>query len=160
MNEHADLQINFYHLNDGNFAVPLTMLALKSMALGEKILILTKSELIPEISKELWGYEGDGPREPDIFLAHGSEDNDGHQYAPIWLSSDPKANKIGAEFVALTSGIIPEFNGFKRVFNLFDGSNPAAIQVARKSWKEWSAKPSVICRYFFQNQAGKWVVKQ
>ena len=153
--ESALLQIDFYHLRDADLATPLAMLAHKTVATGHKLLILAQKDSHAAISERLWSFR------PDSFLAHAADENNGHEHAQIWLTSNVAENQIGARFLALTAGLeVPEIQKFDRVFNLFDGNSETAVSAARDSWKRWSEKVDVICRYFAQDEQGRWSQKK
>ena len=149
------LQIDFYHLRDADMATPLAMLAHKTVTSGHKLLILAQKDSHAVISERLWSFR------PDSFLAHAADENEGHEHAQIWLTSDVAANQIDARFLALTAGLEPpEIQKFERVFNLFDGTSEPAVSAARDSWKRWSGTDDVTCRYFAQNDQGTWSQKK
>ena len=153
--EPALSQIDFYHLRDADMATPLAMLAHKTVSSGHKLLILAQKDSHAAISERLWSFR------PDSFLAHAADENEGHEYAQIWLTSDVAANQIDARFLALTAGLEPpEVQKFERVFNLFDGTSEPAVSAARDSWKRWSGTGDVTCRYFTQNDQGSWSRKK
>ena len=153
--ESALLQIDFYHLRDADLATPLAMLADKTVASGHKLLILAQKDTHASISERLWSFK------PDSFLAHAADENDGHEHAKIWLTSDVAVNQISASFLALTAELEPpEIQKFERVFNLFDGTSETAVSAAQKSWKRWSRTHDVTCRYFAQNDQGRWSQKK
>ena len=148
------LHIDFYNLRDADLATPLAMLAHKSVESGQKLLILAQKNSHAAISERLWSFR------PNSFLAHAADENDGHQHAQIWLTSNVVANQIGARFLALTAGLEPpDIQQFKRIFNLFDGTSETAVAAARDSWGRWSGKDDVICRYFVQKDGGRWSQK-
>jgi len=145
------VQIDFYHLKDGALAAPLAMLANKTVSSGHKLLIVAKKEDFSEISTQLWC------RYPESFLAHGCDEDEGRDHAPVWLTSMPEHNHIQADFVALTSALVPpDLRAFSRIFNLFDGSNDKAVSLARSCWKDWSAIEQAECRYFAQDENANW----
>ena len=153
--ELALLRIDFYHLRNADLATPLAMLAHKTVASGNKLLILAQKDSQVAISERLWTFR------PDSFLAHAADENDGHEHAQIWLTSDVATNQINARFLALTAGLEPpEVKKFNRVFNLFDGTSEVAISAARDSWKRWSGTQDVTCRYFVQDDQGRWSQKK
>ena len=153
--ESALSQIDFYHLRDADMATPLAMLAHKTVSSGHKLLILAQKDSHAAISERLWSFR------PDSFLAHAADENEGHEYAQIWLTSDVAANQIDARFLALTAGLEPpEVKKFERVFNLFDGTSEQAVSAARDSWKRWSGTDDITCRYFAQNDQGSWSQKK
>lgn len=153
--ESALLQIDFYHLRDADLATPLAMIAHKTVASGHKLLILAQKDNHAAISERLWSFR------PDSFLAHAADENEGHEHAQIWLTSDVVENQIDARFLALTEGLQPpEVQKFDRVFNLFDGTNELAVSAARDSWKRWSETVDITCRYFAQDDHGSWSQKK
>ena len=153
---HPDkLRIDFYHLQNSDLATPLAMLAHKTVASGQKLLILAPKDSHAVISEKLWSFR------PDSFLAHASDDQNGHEHAKIWLTSDVAANQIGARFMALTAGLEPpEVRQFRRVFNLFDSTSDSAVVAARDSWKRWSDRDDINCKYFVQDSKGSWSQKK
>ena len=153
--EPALSQIDFYQLRDADMATPLAMLAHKTVTSGHKLLILAQKDSHDSISERLWSFRSDS------FLAHAADDNEGHEHAQIWLTSDVAANQIDARFLALTAGLEPlEVQKFERVFNLFDGTSEPAVSAARDSWKRWSGTDDVTCRYFAQDDQGSWSQKK
>ena len=153
--EPALLQIDFYHLRDADLATPLAMLAHKTVTSGHKLLIIAQKDYHAAISERLWSFR------PDSFLAHAADEDQGHEHAQIWLTSDVAANQIDARFLALTAGLEPpEVQKFDRVFNLFDGTSQTTVSAARDSWKRWSGADDVTCRYFAQDDQGCWSQKK
>ena len=149
------LQIDFYHLRDADLATPLAMLAHKTVTSGHKLLILAQKDCHAAISESLWSFR------PDSFLAHAADKDQGHEHAQIWLTSDVAANQIDARFLALTAGLEPpEVQKFDRVFNLFDGTSETTVSAARDSWKRWSGADDITCRYFAQDDKGRWCQKK
>ena len=115
------------------------------MATGQKLLVFAQKDSHKAISERLWSFR------PESFLAHAADEDAGQEHAQIWLTSDVTANQIGARFLALTAGLEPpEIQKFDRVFNLFEGTSDTAISVARDSWRRWSRKNDVTCRYFYK----------
>ena len=153
--EPALLQIDFYHLRNADLTTPLAMLAHKTVVSGHKLLILAQKDSHVAISERLWSFN------PDSFLAHAADDNDGYEHAQIWLTSDVAVNQIDARFLALTAGLEPpDIQKFDRVFNLFDCTSELAVSAARDSWKRWCGTAEVTCRYFAQDDQGCWSHKK
>ena len=101
MNENQPLQIDFYHLKSADVATPLAMLSDKAVQTGQKMLILARAEHYEAISTALW------VNKPESFLAHDLDDGQGAEHAPVWVSTRPEENPIKANYVALTSGMVP-----------------------------------------------------
>ena len=149
------VQIDFYHLRDDDLATPVAMLAHKTVASGHRLLVLGQKDSFAAISDKLWSFR------PDSFLAHDSDMAEGHEHASVWLSSDVSANQIKADYIALTAGLEPhDVQPFERIFNLFDGTSETAVAAARDSWRRWSAIDRVTCRYFSQDEQGRWSQKK
>ncbi len=147
-------QIDFYHLKDNGLALAVAMLADKTVASGQKFLIHAPALLIDNISEHLWTAK------PDNFLAHGVDNGDGALHAPVWITTQPQHNPISASFLCLTDGLaIDNLASFERVFNIFDGSDTAKKDHARQQWKSWSSDSAHQCRYFAQNDDGRWELK-
>ena len=155
MSDSSSQQIDFYHLRDDDLATPLAMLAPKIVQSGHKFLILSHSNQFKAISTALWTHDASS------FLAHGFNDDAGHEFAKIWFSSDPEINPIGADYLALTHGLMPaDISPFARIFNLFDGRSEETLNMARGYWKMWSGDAMKACRYFAQDEFGKWHQKR
>lgn len=149
------VQIDFYHLRDADLATPVAMLAHKTVASGQKLLVLGKKDSFTDISDKLWSYR------PDSFLAHGVDAAEGNDHACVWLSSDIQENQIEAHYLVLTAGLeVQDVNKFQRIFNVFDGTSETAVAAARDSWRRWTALEQVTCRYFSQDEQGRWTQKK
>ena len=148
-------QIDFYHLKDDKLALAVAMLADKAVASGHKMLVMTAQAQIPAISEALWTTK------PDSFLAHGCDDDEGAENAPVWITTQTDQNSIQAHFACVTDGMVPaDINGFDRIFNIFDGTDDGAVQHARAQWKGWTSEPGFSCRYFAQDEQGRWTLKR
>ena len=148
-------QIDFYHLTGDGLAQAVAMLSDKTVLSGQKMLIITPAQLTETISEQLWSAKA------DTFLAHGVDEGDGASDAPVWITTDPDKNQIAAEFVCLTEGLYPtDLSAFTRIFTLFRDADPHKLALARSQWKEWSSDEAHHCRYFAQDEANRWHLKQ
>ena len=144
-------QFDFYNLKNGDYFRPAMQIAEKVLKNSNKLLIIAPENELPHLSTKLWTDK------KDSFIAHGMGEDDVSDFAPIWLSSSIEDNPINAEFIVLTNGLgLESFSSFKRVFYLFDGSSKAALAQARNQWQNWSSNPQHICRYFIQDEKGRW----
>ena len=144
-------QFDFYRLRDGNYFESAILIAEKTLVNSEKLLIVAPESELSDLSYRFWSEK------TDSFLAHGMGIEDVSDYAPIWLSTLVQDNPISADYVMLTNGAsLEDFSGFKRVFNLFDGSSQIAMEQTRNQWRNWSANPDHLCRYFTQSETGTW----
>ena len=129
------------------------------MQIAEKVLKNSDKLLIiaPENESCLIGALSYGPIKKIVLLLMVWERMMFQILLPIWLSSSVEDNPINAEFIVLTNGLgLESFSSFKRVFYLFDGSSKAALAQARTQWQNWSSNPQHICRYFSQDEKGRW----
>jgi DNA polymerase-3 subunit chi len=137
--------VDFYHLDRSPIEKVLPSLCEKVLARGERLLIVADPELLAQLDSQLWSYA------PDAFLPHG-RDNASAQ--PILLSQQPEAAN-GAANIALADGRWrEEALGFARAFYLFDNAHR---DEARETWKALKDRPEVECRYWKQDERGKWV---
>ncbi|MEJ1976138.1 MAG: DNA polymerase III subunit chi [Acetobacteraceae bacterium] len=70
--------------------------------------------------------------EPD-WLPHGSARTGEADLQPIWLTAVPEAPN-GARYLFLIDSTDTDAGPFERVFDLFDGTDEAAVQAARRRW--------------------------
>ena len=155
MQETEPIQIDFYHLKSTDIASPLAMLSHKAVSSGQKMLILARAEQYDAISTALW------VNRPESFLAHDIDEGEGADHAPVWVSTRPDENPINAPFIALTCGMVPtDLTRYRRIFNLFDGGDAQALQIARQCWKDWSVDAGFQCRYFAQDEEGQWSLRK
>lgn len=147
----AARQIDFYHLVGSDLGATVAMLSAKIIGAGHKALILCVQPMAEPISMALWETQ------PDSFLAHGMGDHMDNPHAPLWLVHDPASNPIAADYMVMTGGLEPaDMNSFARLFTIFDGTSETELTLARQQWKRWSKLEQVKCRYFAQDESGKW----
>ena len=142
------MQVDFYHLTRDPAERVLPVLAERTLALGERMLVICAgTEQRAALSRALWSYK------PESFLAHGDIDAPHPQIQPILLA-DRAEPKNGARFVAMADGLWrEEALEFARAFLLFDDST---IEGARKAWLALGAQTGLERRYWKQD-GGKWV---
>lgn len=150
-------QIDFYHLTKSDLGANIAMLAAKITGSGHKALIVCTKIMVDTISSALWETQA------ETFLAHGigaGADETGNPHVGLWLTQDPDSNPIAADYLLLTNGLdVSDIRAYKRLFLLFDGGSEAELSAARTKWKNWSKDADVACRYFVQDEAGKWLQK-
>jgi DNA polymerase III subunit chi len=137
--------VDFYQLSTSPLERVLPNICEKTLASGERLLVVAEPELLERLDERLWTYAR------DAFLPHGRERPESQ---PILLSNEPKAVN-GATHIALADGQWrEEALGFARVFYFFDG---AGLEAARLLWRTLKGKPDVQPRYWKQDERGKWV---
>ncbi len=121
--------IGFYHLTRTPLLAALPPLLGRTLAAGEKALILCSGAQIAAIDEALWLSQN-----PD-WLPHGTAAMPHAEWQPIFIT-DVEINPAGARFLFLTSGAAPvDFAAYVRVFDLFDGNDAAQLGAARGRWK-------------------------
>ncbi len=130
-------RIGFYHLTRTSAEAALAGLLGRTLAAGERALVLCGSaERLAAVDAALWLSS-----DPD-WLPHGSRLTGNPHLQPIWLAdSDPGAAGApnGARFLFLLDGAAcASLACYQRVFDLFDGADAQAVAAARARWREAS----------------------
>ena len=120
-------EIGFYHLTRTSVIAALPPLLGRTLAAGERALILCASDQqVATIDDALWLSQN-----PD-WLPHGTAATPHPEWQPIYVAS-VEINPADAGFLFLTFGAAtPNLAGYKRVFDLFDGTDEAAVAAARE----------------------------
>ena len=142
------MQVDFYHLTRDSAERVLPALAARTLALGQRMLVLSGDAAQREaLSQALWTHS------PESFLAHGELDGENPALQPILLA-DRVEPANGARFVALADGLWrDEALGFERVFLLF---GEATIAGARRAWVSLGEHEGLE-RHYWKQDGGKWV---
>jgi len=140
--------VDFYHLASSPLERVLPQIAEKVLAGGERLLIVAEEAALKPLDQHLWNYAR------DAFLPHGTSDGSAPEAQPILLSAATEPLN-GATHIAIADGQWrDEALGFARTFYFFDGSR---IDEARSSWRALKSRPDAECRYWKQDERGKWV---
>ena len=135
--------VGFYHLTRSTAEQALPKLLGRTLDLGKRALVRCRDEArAAEIDEALW-------RAPEpVWLPHGTAKLGHAGLQPIWiegLSSGDAASPNGASFLFLLDGVETVAKeafakdafakeAFERIFDLFDGSDEAAVAAARGRW--------------------------
>ena len=142
-------QIGFYHLTRSTLAQALPRLLVRTLAAGERALVLGPASGLDALSSALWA-------QPD-WLPHGTPADGDADLQPIWLTTDDAAPN-GARFLFLVDGAASARLGeFDRVFDLFDGKDEAAVAAARQRWT--AAKAAGHALTYWQQGPRGWEKK-
>jgi DNA polymerase III subunit chi len=121
-------EIGFYHLTRTSAEQALPRLLGRTLAAGQRAVVLCGDEArVAVLDEALWVAP-----EPD-WLPHGSARTGEADLQPIWLTAAEEAPN-GAHYLFLIDGMTADVAPFERVFDLFDGTDQAAIQAARQRW--------------------------
>lgn len=126
-------EIGFYHLTRTGPDQALPPLLGRTLAAGERALVLCGSEeRVAALDTALWLCA-----QPD-WLPHGTDRSGEADLQPIWIAARPPAEGTppnGARFLFLIDGVEAAHPGrFTRIFDLFDGANTEQVEAARRRW--------------------------
>jgi DNA polymerase-3 subunit chi len=142
-------EIGFYHLTRMDVAAALPPLLGRTLAAGEKAVVLCGSaERVAALDTALWVVPN-----PD-WLPHGTAATPHPEWQPVFLTA-AEENPAGAEFLFLVDGaqsVRPE--AYKRIFDLFDGNDEAALAAARSRWS--AAKAAGFGVAYWKQGASGW----
>ena len=142
-------EIGFYHLTRTNADRALPQLLGRTLAAGQRAVVLcASSERLKKLDAALW--ECPTPH----WLPHGTAESGDADLQPIWLTTEDEAPN-GARFLFLIDGTTSALlASFDRVFDLFDGSNPAELEKARERWRTVKAAGHTLT--YWQQGARAW----
>lgn len=144
------VQVAFYQLRNSPLERALPKLLEKVVESGARAVLLGGSEeRINALNAALWTYD------QDTFLPHGGGRDGNAARQPIYLT-DHHENPNDASILVLIDGQNPEQIGdYERCFDMFDGTDPAALDAARARWKSHKAAGREVT-YWEQTDGGKW----
>lgn len=142
------MQVDFYHLTFAPVERVLPRIAERVLADGGRLLIVSADEaLAQQLDEHLWNYR------PDSFLPHGRVGKGGEEGQPILIALDT-APLNAARNIALADGVWrDEALTFDRTFLLFGEDR---IADARNAWRDLTKREGVECRFWKQDENGKW----
>ncbi|MFC7050629.1 DNA polymerase III subunit chi [Emcibacter nanhaiensis] len=145
--------ISFYHLQRQSLNQALPKLLQKVLERGHRAVVITgNKEMMEELDQVLWSFD------PASFLPHGSK---GYKWAdsqPVYISTEME-NPNKADVLVLTDGCkMEDFDGFARVLEMFDGTDPEKVQAARERWTAYKSSGHTLT-YWQQTEAGGWSQK-
>ncbi|MFR8205591.1 MAG: DNA polymerase III subunit chi [Alphaproteobacteria bacterium] len=121
-------RVDFYHLQSQTLENVLPKLLEKAYETGKSVLVrVGNEERVEFLNALLWTYNDQS------FLPHGSKKDGNAEPQPIWLTSGTD-NPNMASLLFLVDGAAAdngELEKILRVFNIFDGNSPDALQQAR-----------------------------
>jgi DNA polymerase-3 subunit chi len=123
-------EIGFYHLTKTALPEALARLLGRTLGAGQRALVLCPDEpRLQALDTALWAC----PEPP--WLPHGTNADGDADLQQVWLSTLPDPAN-GARFLFLVDGADTDRAAtFERVFDLFDGNDPAKVAAARDRWR-------------------------
>lgn len=143
-------EIAFYQLRRTPLEKALPKLLEKVIESGRRAVVLAASEERVEVlDAALWTYD------QGSFLPHGTARDGQPERQPIFLTTED-ANPNDATVAVMVDGIAPAEPGrFERCLDMFDGSDPAALDAARARWRTHRERGDTVT-YWEQTQGGTW----
>lgn len=144
------VEFAFYQLRRTPLEKALPKLLEKVLESGRRAVVLAASEERAEaLNAALWTYE------QGSFLPHGTAQDGRPERQPIFLVSDD-SNPNDAQVAVMVDGVAPADPGrFERCLDMFDGTDPAALEAARARWRAHKERGDAIT-YWEQTEGGKW----
>jgi DNA polymerase-3 subunit chi len=123
-------EIGFYHLTRTGPDQALPLLLARTLGAGERAVVLCgNAERLGAIDAALWRAEA--------WLPHNGAPDEDPDLQPIWLTTTDEPAPNGARFLFLVDGAESARRAdYARVFDVFDGTDPAATEAARRRWAE------------------------
>ena len=142
--------LGFYHLTRTTPDAALPALLGRTLAAGQRALVRCADEArVAALDEALWAS-----KDPE-WLPHGTSKTGKGPLQPIWLTAGGDCPN-GARYLFLLDGLsAPDAGAFDRVFDLFDGSDPAAVASARLRWA--AAKAAGMALTYWQQGERGWV---
>ncbi|OOY17622.1 DNA polymerase III subunit chi [Thioclava sp. DLFJ4-1] len=147
-------QVNFYHLTRSSLEEVVLNLASRAVEQGWKVELRgTDSARLDWLDQRLWlmGTEAS-------FLPHGLAGGPHDALQPILLGTAPAGD--GREAMMAVDGAevaAEETDAHKRVWILFDGNDPQAVQHARGQWKTLTGAGAKAI--YWSEEGGRWEKK-
>jgi len=145
--------IGFYQLNRSPLERALPRLVERALDGGFRVLIRCGSRpRLDQLNGVLWTYD------PGSFLPHGGPDDGNAADQPVYLSDGPD-NPNGARLLVLVDGVeAADLDRFERCLDLFDGTDPEALEAARRRWRALKDEGWRLT-YWAQTDDGIWQEK-
>lgn len=145
------MTVMFYHLTRSPLAQTLGAILPRAMAQGWRVMLRgTDTGRIAALDQALWQGEG--------FLPHGIIGGAQDADQPVLLGQGDLESDIRA--LALVDGAqcsLDEARALERVWILFDGHDPSAVDLARGQWRAVTA--AKIAAQYWAEDSGKWEKK-
>ena len=146
--------VYFYHMTRSPLEATLPVLLHKSLQAGWKVLVRGRDAArLDWLDQKLWLGPDEG------FLPHGLAGGPHDAAQPVLLSTgSDKPNRADAVISVDGAPLAPEeVQASARAMVLFDGADPAALEVARGQWK---ALTGAGCRaLYWSEESGHWEKK-
>ena len=146
--------VYFYHLTNGPLEATLPTLLTKARAAGWRIAVRgTDAKRLDWLDDKLWLLSDDS------FLPHGIAGGEFDAEQPILLTTGNEMPNAAACLMAIDGAPVApgEVEKLERVCILFDGNDPAALEVARGQWKTLTS--AGCAAQYWSQESGSWAKK-
>ena len=142
-------EVGFYHLRTTPLERALPQLLERALAAGHRIVVLAGSEeRVMALDTLLWTWSDES------FLPHGTARDGNAQRQPVWITAADE-NPNGASMLVLLDGMgVTALDRFRRVCDMFDGNDEAAVVAARERWR--AAKSGGHTLTYWQQTESGW----
>jgi len=143
--------VYFYHLTQHPVEVTLPMLLAKARGAGWRVVVRGRDAArMNWLDEKLWQGADDG------FMPHGLADQPHAADQPVLLTTGVELAN-GAQCLMCVDGAdvtADEVTLLERVCILFDGNDPAALDLARGQWKALTDADAAA--QYWSEASGKW----
>ncbi len=146
-------RVDFYHLQQQTLEQVLPKLLEKAYKTKQNIVVkVGNDERVEFLNSQLWTFDDTS------FIPHGSRKDGFGEQQPIWLTAgEDTPNQATMMFlVDGATASLENLGKFERVFNIFDGNSPSAVNQARQFWKDLKAAENMEVFYWKQDENGRW----
>jgi DNA polymerase-3 subunit chi len=144
----------FYHLTRNPLEVALPQLLGRAMQAGWRVAVRGRDPArLDWLDRQLWLGA------PDGFLPHGLAGGPHDAVQPVLLTVAMQAPNDPACLMTVDGAEVDavEVQRLQRVCVIFDGSDPAALQVARGQWK--ALTDTGCSAQYWSEESGRWEMK-
>jgi len=142
----------FYHLTRSGPEEVLALILPRALAAGWRVMLRSPiADRRDRLDAKLWLEPDDG------FVPHGVEGSAFDADQPVLIGQGPARN--AAQGVVLLDGAepLPGEEVCERLWVLFDGDDPAAVQSARGLWTRLTGLG--MAAQYWSEETGRWVMK-
>ncbi|QYK43540.1 MAG: DNA polymerase III subunit chi [Paracoccaceae bacterium] len=143
----------FYHLTRSTAEATARSLLARAVGQGWPVMLRgTDAARLARLDDWLWTESDEG------FLPHGLEGGPHDARQPVLIGRGAAAN--GARAFLLVDGATvseAEARGAERLWLLFDGQDPAAVEAARGEWRRLTDLG--LAAQYWSEESGRWAMK-
>jgi len=124
-------EVGFYHLKTMTLERALPRLLERALADGHRVLVMAGSEeRVSTLDAVLWTYNDAS------FLPHGTARDGNAARQPVFLAAVDENPNRATMLVLVDGAHATRLSDFRRVCDMFDGNDEAAVAAARERWRE------------------------